>query len=139
MTQNDSIRLGKRTDNRAPKVKDFVSLAPLADIEFGGWDLFPENAYEAAVHAEVLDRKHLDPIKDELSAIVPMKAAFDPVYVKRLHGTHVKTYETKAEAVEQLRAEHPQFQAGEGLRPARGGVVRQHRNPPPSDRRPTRA
>ncbi len=105
LTQMDTIRLGKRTDKRNPKVNEFVDLAPLADLVFGGWDIFPENAYEAAVHAAVLDAKHLDPIKDELSKIVPMKAAFDPTYVKRLHGTHVKTYATKAEAVEQLRAD----------------------------------
>lgn len=111
LTQNDSLRLGKRTDNRSPKIKDFVNLAPLSDIEFGGWDLFPENAYEAAVHAEVLDRKHLDPIKEELEAIKPMAAAFDPVYVKRLHGTHVKKYDTKAEAVELLRADIRNFKA----------------------------
>lgn len=115
LTQMDTIRLGKRTEDRHPKIKDFVDLAPLTDLEFGGWDLFPESAYEAAVHAEVLEPRHLELIKDELSAIKPMTAAFDPTYVKRLHGTHVKSYATKAEAVEQLRADIRRFKQEKGV------------------------
>src|SRR5687768_16293946 len=65
ITQSGTIRLGKRTDNRSPKISDFAPLASLDDLVFGAWDLFPENAYESAVHAEVLESKHLDPIKDE--------------------------------------------------------------------------
>lgn len=103
LTQMGTIRLGKRTENRLPKIKDFVPLSGLNDLEFAAWDLFPENAYEAAVHAEVLSAKHLEMIKDELSAIKPMKAAFYPEYVKRLNGTHVKQADTKADMVEQLR------------------------------------
>jgi myo-inositol-1-phosphate synthase len=109
LTQTGTIRLGKRTDNRTPKIKDFAPLAALDDIVFGSWDLFPENALESAVHAEVLDSKHIDPIKDELAAIKPMKAAFYPEYVKRLHGTHVKEGATKADIVEQLRADIRNF------------------------------
>jgi myo-inositol-1-phosphate synthase len=105
LTQTGTIRLGKRTDNRIPRIKDFAPLAALDDIVFGSWDLFPDNALESAVHAEVLDSKHVDPIKDELAAIKPMTAAFYPEYVKRLHGTHVKTGATKADIVEQLRAD----------------------------------
>jgi myo-inositol-1-phosphate synthase len=109
LTQTGTIRLGKRTDNRTPKIKDFAPLAQLDDIVFGSWDLFPDNALESAVHAEVLDSKHIDPIKDELAAIKPMTAAFYPEYVKRLSGTHVKTGATKADIVEQLRADIRNF------------------------------
>jgi myo-inositol-1-phosphate synthase len=105
LTQTGTIRLGKRTDNRTPRIKDFAPLAALDDIVFGSWDLFPDNALESALHAEVLDSKHVDPIKDELAQIKPMTAAFYPEYVKRLHGTHVKTGATKADIVEQLRAD----------------------------------
>ena len=100
LTQTGTIRLGKRTDNRTPRIKEFAPLAALDDIVFGSWDLFPDNALESALHAKVLDSKHIDPIKDELSAIKPMTAAFYPEYVKRLSGTHVKTGGTKADIVE---------------------------------------
>jgi myo-inositol-1-phosphate synthase len=103
ITQTGTIRLGKRTDNRSPKISEFAPLASLDDLVFGAWDLFPDNAYESAVHAEVLESKHLDPIKDELSLIKPMEAVFYPEYVKRLHGTHVKKAATKADMVELLR------------------------------------
>jgi myo-inositol-1-phosphate synthase len=109
LTQTGTIRLGKRTDNRTPKIKDFAPLASLDDIVFGSWDLFSENALESAIHAEVLDSKHIDPIKDELAAVKPMTAAFYPEYVKRLSGTHVKTGANKAEIVEQLRADIRNF------------------------------
>jgi myo-inositol-1-phosphate synthase len=109
LTQTGTIRLGKRTDNRTPKIKDFAPLASLDDIVFGSWDLFSENALESAIHAEVLDSKHIDPIKDELAAVKPMTAAFYPEYVKRLSGTHVKAGANKAEIVEQLRADIRNF------------------------------
>jgi len=109
ITQTGTIRLGKRTDNRVPRIKDFAPLAKLEDIVFGGWDLFPDSAYEAALHAKVLESKDLDPIKEELSAIKPMKAVFYPEFVKRLHGTHVKTGATKFDMVEQLRADIRNF------------------------------
>jgi myo-inositol-1-phosphate synthase len=109
LTQTGTIRLGKRTDNRTPRIKDFAPLASLDDIVFASWDLFPDNALESAEHAKVLDSKHIDPIKDELSAIKPMTAAFYPEYVKRLSGTHVKTGATKADIVEQLRADIRNF------------------------------
>jgi myo-inositol-1-phosphate synthase len=105
LSQTGTIRLGKRTDNRTPRIKDFAPLAALDDIAFGSWDLFPDNAHEAAVTAEVLESKHIDPIKDELQQIKPMKAAFYPEYVKRLHGTHIKSGPNKADIVEQLRAD----------------------------------
>jgi myo-inositol-1-phosphate synthase len=105
LTQTGTIRLGKRTDDRTPRIREFAPLAALDDIVFGSWDLFPDNALESAVHAQVLDSKHIDPIKDDLAAIKPMTAAFYPEYVKRLHGTHVKTGKSKADIVEQLRAD----------------------------------
>jgi myo-inositol-1-phosphate synthase len=109
LTQMGTIRLGKRTDSRSPLLKDFLNLAPLEDMVFGGWDIFPDNAYDVAKHAEVLDAKHLDPIADEMRGIKPMKAAFSPEYVKRLNGTHVKEGANKAELVEQLRQDIRNF------------------------------
>src|SRR5271165_2090624 len=103
LTQLGTLRLGKRTENRVPKIKDFVPLAGLDDLEFGGWDLFPDDAFEAATHAAVLELKHLDAVRDELGAVRPMPAVFYPDYVRRLHGTHVKTAANKAEMVEQVR------------------------------------
>jgi myo-inositol-1-phosphate synthase len=105
LTQMGRIRLGKRTSGRSPLIKEFVPLAEMDDIAFGGWDVFPEDAYEAAVHADVLEKHHLDAVRDELSAIRPMKAVFYPEWVKRLHGPHVKTAATKADMVEELRAD----------------------------------
>jgi len=114
MTQMGTIRLGKRTDGRTPLVKDFVPLAPLEDLVFGTWDIFEDNALEAAREAKVLESRDLDPVADELSAVVPMKGAFYPEYVKRLHGTHIKSAKTKAEMVEQLRADIRGFMASSG-------------------------
>src|SRR6185312_938223 len=85
-----NIRLGKRTENRFPKVKDFVPLAALNDIVFGGWDVYSDNVYEAAMKAKVLEAGLLNAIKAELEAVVPMKAAFDKNYAKNLVGTNIK-------------------------------------------------
>lgn len=109
LTQMGTIRLGRRTDNRTPLISDFVPLAKLEDLVFGGWDVYPDNAYEAAKHAQVLEDKHIEPIREELEAIKPMKAAFYPEFVKRLHGPNVKQAKTKAEMVEQLRADIRNF------------------------------
>jgi len=114
LTQTGTIRLGKRTENRTPRIKEFAPLAGLDDIVFGAWDLFPDNAHEAALTAAVLESKHLDPIKDELALIKPMKAAFYPEYVKRLHGTHLKQAATKADIVEQLRDDIRRFMKESG-------------------------
>jgi myo-inositol-1-phosphate synthase len=114
LTQLGTIRLGKRTDNRAPKIHDFVPLAKLDDLEFGSWDLFPDNAYEAAKTAEVLESKHLDLVKDDMSRITPMQAAFYPEYVKRLNGTHLKQVKTKADMVEALRDDIRSFVKSRG-------------------------
>src|SRR5258705_13772794 len=95
VTQMGTIRLGKRTENRQPKIKDFVPLAALKDIVFGGWDIYEDNVYQAAVHAKVLDKDLLNEIKPQLEAIKPMKAVFDRSYVSNLDGKNVKTGPTK--------------------------------------------
>src|SRR3954471_4781072 len=84
LTQMATIRLGKRTDNRAPLIKDFVPLANLKDIVFGGWDPIPDDAYTAVKKAGVLGYEHQQALKPFLSKIKPMKAAFDRHYVKKL-------------------------------------------------------
>ena len=103
LTQLGTIRLGKRTENRVPKIADFVPLTSLDKLEFFTWDIFPEDAYQAALTAQVLEQRHLDPIKAELEAIKPMAGVFYPEYVKRLNGTHIKSAASKAELVEALR------------------------------------
>jgi len=103
LTQLGTIRLGKRTEGRTPKISEFVPLASLDQIAFAAWDIFPDNAYESALHAQVLRREHLDPVRQELEEIRPMRGVFYPEYVRRLHGTHVKTGQTKAEMVEHVR------------------------------------
>jgi myo-inositol-1-phosphate synthase len=103
LTQMGTIRLGLRTDKRAPKIAELVPLASLEQLEFGGWDIFPEDAFEAAEHAKVLERHHIAEVESELKAIRPMKGVFYPGYVKRLHGTHTKTARSKAEMVERVR------------------------------------
>jgi myo-inositol-1-phosphate synthase len=105
------MRLGKRNENNFPKIKDIVPLATLDDIVFGGWDIFPEDVYAAAKHAEVLTDKDLEGVKDELVAIKPMKAAFDQNFVKRLNGTHVKEAATRWELMEQVREDIRNFKA----------------------------
>ena len=111
ITQLATMRLGKRNENNFPKIKDIVPLATLDDIVFGGWDIFPEDVYAAAKHAEVLTDKDLEGVKDELIAIKPMKAAFDQNFVKRLNGTHVKEASTRWELMEQVREDIRNFKA----------------------------
>jgi myo-inositol-1-phosphate synthase len=103
LTQMGTVRLGKRTDNKSPLIKDFVPLADLNDIVFTGWDIFEDNVYESAAHAQVLDRRLVDQLKPYLETIKPMPAVFDQYYVKRLHGTHVKKGKSKRELAEQVR------------------------------------
>ncbi len=114
LTQMGNIRIGKRTENKYPKIKDFVPLADLNDIVFGGWDVYSDNVYEAAVHAKVLEKDLLNGVKDELEAIVPMKAAFDKNYAKNLDGEHVKSG-TRLELAQQLMADIENFKAEHGL------------------------
>jgi myo-inositol-1-phosphate synthase len=111
LTQMGTVRLGKRTEARSPLIKDFVPLADLNDIVFGGWDIFEDNCYEAAKHAGVLEDALLDQVKDELAAIKPMPAVFDRQYVKRLDGPNVKTGKNKRDLAEQLMADIRAFKA----------------------------
>ncbi len=109
ITQLATIRLGKREENRFPKIKDAVPLAKLEDIVFGGWDIFEDDVYAAARHAEVLTAEDLDKVKDELSALKPMKAVFDQNFVKRLNGTWVKSAPTKWDLMQQVREDIQKF------------------------------
>jgi myo-inositol-1-phosphate synthase len=95
LTQMGNIRLGKRTENRYPKIKDFVPLTPLENIVFGGWDVYSDNVFEAAMKAKVLEPMLLHSVKAELEAVKPMKAVFDKGYVSNLDGTHIKEGKTK--------------------------------------------
>ena len=110
LTQMGTIRLGKRTDGRSPSIQDFVPLEKLENIVFGGWDIFPDTAYEAAKNAAVLGPDHLAEVKKFLSKIRPMKAAFDQNYVKKLTGTHVKKGRTKYDLALLIKDDIKNFQ-----------------------------
>src|SRR6185437_5990625 len=114
LTQMGHIRLGKRTEGNSPRIKDYVSLARLDDVVFGGWDIFPDNAYQAAVRAGVLESKDLEPIKAELEAIKPMTAVFEQAYVKKLNGPNVKKGTSKADLADQLMADIKSFKEKNG-------------------------
>jgi myo-inositol-1-phosphate synthase len=109
LTQMGTIRLGKRTEGRSPKIKDFVPLANLDDLVFTGWDIFEDDAFEAALHAGVLEKDLLEKIKPFLKSIQPRTAVFDRNYVKKLDGKHVKKGRNKMDLAEQLRAEIRDF------------------------------
>jgi myo-inositol-1-phosphate synthase len=115
LTQMGTIRLGKRTDGRSPRIDELFPLASLNDVVFGGWDLFDENCYEAARTAGVLEPALLDEIKPELEAITPWPAVFDQRYVKRLSGTHVKTGRNKRDLAGQVIADIRRFKEEKGL------------------------
>jgi myo-inositol-1-phosphate synthase len=102
LTQLGTIRLGKRTEGRSPRIKDVVPLAALDDVVFGGWDIFQEDCYAAARTAGVLEPSLLDQVRPELEAIRPMPAVFDRKYVKRLDGPNVKTGKSKRDLAEQV-------------------------------------
>ncbi|MBQ8152564.1 MAG: inositol-3-phosphate synthase [Prevotella sp.] len=110
-TQYGKIRVGKRQDKRYLPVSDIVPIAHLEDIVFGCWDVYPQNAYQAAMYAEVLQEKDIEPVRSELEAIVPMKAAFDKNYAKRLDGDNVKTCESRWDMMEQIRKDIRDFKA----------------------------
>ena len=126
MTQYDKIRVGRGADKQYLRYADIVPLAKLDDIVFGCWDVYPQNAYQAAVYAEVLKREDIDPVREELEQIVPMKAAFDKNYAKRLDGDNVKglplspsqgggiQIPTRWEMVEMLREDIRQFRQEKG-------------------------
>ncbi len=115
LTQLATIRLGKRTDNRSPKIKDFVPLAGLEDLVFGGWDIYEDTAYEAAANARVLEAPQLEKLKEPLSAIKPMKAVFDQEYVKRINGPNVKEAGSKMDKAEMLMDDIRNFQETNGV------------------------
>jgi len=113
LTQMGTIRLGKRTENRTPMIKDFVPLAKLEDLVFGAWDIFEDNGYEAAKKAGVLSQDDLERVRKRLESIVPMKAVFDQKYVKKLHGTWVKKGANKMELAEQVMEDIENFKKKE--------------------------
>jgi len=114
LTQMGTIRLGKRTDGRSPLIKDFVPLAGLDDLVFGGWDVFPDDAYDSAEHAGVLPKDKLEQIRDQLKKVVPMPAVFDRNYVRRLEGSNVKSMKTKWDAVLEVREDIKRFKEQNG-------------------------
>lgn len=114
LTQMATIRLGKRTEGRSPRIQDFVPLARLEDLVIGGWDIFEDSVYEAALKAGVLEREHIERVREALQAIKPMKAVFDPNYVRRLSGTHVKQGRNKMELAEMLMEDIEQFRSSSG-------------------------
>ncbi|HEY0658450.1 MAG TPA: inositol-3-phosphate synthase [Pyrinomonadaceae bacterium] len=114
LTQMGTIRLGKRTDNRTPKIKDFVPLADLNDIVFGAWDIFPDSAYEAALHAGVLEKSLVEDLREQLDSLKPMAAVFSQNYVKRLNGTNVKEGKNKMELAEQIIEDIARFKEEKG-------------------------
>ena len=115
LTQMGTVRLGKRTEGRTPLVKDFVPIAALDDLVFGGWDIFDENCYEAAKTAGVLEPALLEQVRPELEAIRPWPAVFDQQYVKRLMGPNVKTGATKRALAAQVIADIRKFKAEHAL------------------------
>jgi myo-inositol-1-phosphate synthase len=114
LTQLGTVRLGKRTEARTPRIRDFVPLAKLEDLVFGGWDIFEDNAYQAAVNANVLEAALLEKVRQPLEEIQPMKAVFDQDYVKRIHGPNVKAGGSKMDHAEMLMDDIRQFQESTG-------------------------
>jgi Myo-inositol-1-phosphate synthase len=114
LSQMGTIRLGKRTDNRSPRIKDFVPLADLNDIVFGAWDIFTDNAFDAAMNAGVLEKDLLNQVSEQLSSLKPMPAVFEQNYVKRLTGDNVKTGKNKMELAEQLIEDIAKFKSENG-------------------------
>ena len=114
LTQMGTIRLGKRTENRSPKIKDFVPIASLEDVVFGAWDIFSDNAFDAAMKAGVLEKDLLNQVSEQLASLKPMPAVFEQNYVKRLHGDNVKSGKNKMELAEQLIDDIARFKAEKG-------------------------
>jgi len=114
LTQMGTIRLGKRTERRSPKIKDFVPLASLDDVVFGAWDIFSDNAFDAAMKAGVLEKDLLNQVSEQMASLKPMPAVFEQTYVKRLHGDNVKTGKNKMELAEQLIEDIARFKTEKG-------------------------
>jgi myo-inositol-1-phosphate synthase len=115
LTQLATIRLGKRTDGRSPKIHEFVPLAGLQDLVFGGWDIYEDSAYQSAANAKVLDPSLLQQLREPLEAIQPMKAVFDPEYIRRINGPNVKEGRTKMDKAEMLMDDIQSFQRNTGV------------------------
>jgi myo-inositol-1-phosphate synthase len=115
LTQLGTIRLGKRTDNNVPMIKEFVPLAEVADLVFGAWDIFPDDAYQSAMKAGVLPAAQLEQVRDELAALRPWPAVFDPAYVKRLSGSNLKRGANKFELAHQIMDDIEEFRARTGV------------------------
>lgn len=115
VTQTGKIRLGKRTENRIVPIKEFVPLTDIDDLVFGGWDIYPDNAYQAAQKAKVLKHADIEFVKEELENIIPMKAVFEKNYVKRLNGTHVKKGKNKMDLAQQLMSDIDNFKTENNL------------------------
>ncbi|MBR7055118.1 MAG: inositol-3-phosphate synthase [Prevotella sp.] len=115
LTQYDKIRVGSGKERKYLKYSEIVPLAQLSDIVFATWDVYPQNAYQAAVYAEVLQQKDIEPVRDELEKIVPMKAAFDKNYAKRLDGDNVKDVKNRWEMTEAVREDIRQFKKDNGI------------------------
>ena len=114
LTQMGTIRLGKRTDARSPKIKEFLPLATLNDLVFTGWDIFEDNMYAAAAQSRSAGAQLLDQVKPFLSSIKPRKAVFDHNYVKKLDGPNVKKGKNKMDLAEQVRADIREFKKSSG-------------------------
>ena len=115
LAEMGTVRLGKRNEGRSPRIKDFVPLAALDDLVFGAWDIFEDNAFEAAATAGVIEPALLEQVRPELEAIKPWPAVFDQRYVKRLMGTNVKTGANKRDLAEQIRADIRAFKTAHDL------------------------
>ncbi len=115
LTQLGRIRLGKRTDKKSPLIKEFIPLADLNDIVFTGWDIFPDNCYEAALKAGVLEKSLVEELKDTLEQLKPLPAVFSRKYVKNLNGKHLKRGKTKLDLAEQLIDDIKKFKKENGL------------------------
>lgn len=115
MTQYDKIRVGRGAEKKYLRYDEIVSMAKLDDIVFGAWDVYPQNAYESAINAEVLKEKDIEPVKDELLKIKPMTAAFDKNYAKRLDGDNVKVCKDRWDMTEQVRADIREFKKSTGV------------------------
>ena len=115
LTQMGTIRLGKRTEKRVPKIKDFIELADMNDLVFGGWDIFPDNIYQAAINAGVLHKDLLDKVRSDIETIKPMPAVFDQNYVKKLSGEHVKKAANKYDYAQMLIEDIQKFRETHNL------------------------
>ncbi len=114
LTQMATIRLGKRTEHRTPRIRDFVPLARMEDLVFGGWDIFEDNAYQAALEAKVIEPALLEQVREPLEAVRPMKAVFDPEFVRRLNGPNVKQGGSNMDRAHMLMEDIENFRASTG-------------------------